>query len=283
MTDTLPPLLEPGELAPLPRPGVMLVHVAEAGAFHLAHLPGAILVEPRELVDGTPPAPGRLPDPARLQALFGRIGYRGDEHIVAYDDEGGGWAGRFLWTLDVIGHRRWSYLNGGIQAWHADGLPLETGPAAAITPTTPDLTLEPGPIAEVDDVLAAIDDPEQIIWDVRSAAEYRGEKSGARRAGHIPTALNMDWLLLMDPGRQMRLIEDLDERLSTLGLDPGKRVITHCQSHHRSGLSYLVGRLLGFREIRAYHGSWAEWGNRDDTPVVTGDAPGNPSDRHPRP
>ncbi len=283
MTDTLPPLLEPGDLAPLPRDGVMVVHVAEAGAFHLAHLPGAILVEPRELVDGTPPAPGRLPDPNRLQALFGRIGYRGDEHIVAYDDEGGGWAGRFLWTLDVIGHQRWSYLNGGIQAWHGEGLELDSGPGAAITPTTPDLTVHAGPIAELPDVLAAIDDPQQIIWDVRSAEEYRGEKSGARRAGHVPTAINQDWLQLMDPARQMRLIEDLETRLAAIGVDRSKRVITHCQTHHRSGLSYLVGRLLGFREIRAYHGSWAEWGNRDDTPVVSGDAPDGADDPHSRP
>lgn len=278
MTQTLPPLIEPEDLAPLPRAGVLLVHVAEAGAFHLAHLPGAVLVEPRELVDGTPPAPGRLPDVARLQALFGRIGYRGDQHVVAYDDEGGGWAGRFLWTLDVIGERRWSYLNGGIQAWQAAGLALESGPGPEPAPTRPALTLDPAPVAEIDDVLAAIDDPGQVIWDVRSAEEYRGEKSGAARAGHIPGAVNLDWLLLKDPSRQMRLAENLEAQLATLGIDAAKRVITHCQTHHRSGLSYLVGRLLGFPDIRAYHGSWSEWGNREDTPVVLGPEPGGPAD-----
>ena len=72
-------------------------------------------------------APGRLPDPAALEALFAAIGYGPDANIVAYDDEGGGWAGRFLWTLDCIGHRSWRYLNGGLQAWHAAGLQLDAG------------------------------------------------------------------------------------------------------------------------------------------------------------
>jgi len=74
----------------------------------------------------------------------------------------------------------------------------------------------------------------------------------------------------MDPARQLRLIEHLPELLAAHGISPEKQVITHCQTHHRSGLTYLAARLLGFPRIRAYHGSWGEWGNRDDTPVETG-------------
>jgi 3-mercaptopyruvate sulfurtransferase SseA len=75
--------------------------------------------------------------------------------------------------------------------------------------------------------------------------------------------------MLKDPDRATRLVESLPALLAEHGVDPTRPVITHCQSHHRSGLSYMVGRLLGFANIRAYHGSWGEWGNRDDLPIET--------------
>ena len=60
------------------------------------HIPGAVHISPAELISGTPPAVGKLPSVDRLERLFSRIGYEPGKHIVAYDDEGGGWAGRFI-------------------------------------------------------------------------------------------------------------------------------------------------------------------------------------------
>jgi len=248
---------------------LLLVHVAAPAAYSAGHIRGAVHVTPSELVAGTRPAPGRLPEREQLTTLFERIGYRPDLEIVAYDDEGGGWAGRFLWTLDVIGHANWRYLDGGVHAWIGAGLPLDTDPVDR-TPSDVRLEISPVPSASVDEILERLGDPELLIWDCRSAAEFRGEKSGSSRAGHIPGAVNLDWLDLMDRDRGLRLRSDLAALLAAHGIDRQRDIVTHCQTHHRSGLSYLVGRLLGFPRIRAYPGSWSEWGNRQDTPVVTG-------------
>ena len=110
------------------------------------------------------------------------------------------------------------------------------------------------------------DDPNQVIWDARSAEEYRGLKQASRHLGHIPGAVNLDWLDVQDPAQNFRIIDHLTELLTQKGISDKKGIITHCQTHHRSGLTYMLGRLLGL-PIRAYHGSWSEWGNRDDVPI----------------
>ena len=80
--------------------------------------------------------------------------------------------------------------------------------------------------------------------------------------------MNLDWLELMDRTRNLRLLPEaqLRQKLADIGIRPGNAIITHCQSHHRSGLTWLVAKALGF-PAQAYHASWGEWGNRDDTPV----------------
>lgn len=70
----------------------------------------------------------------------------------------------------------------------------------------------------------------------------------------------------MDPNNALRIRTDAREYLARKGLTADKRIITHCQSHHRSGFTYLVGKAVGLN-IRGYHGSWAEWGNHPTTPV----------------
>ena len=62
---------------------------------------------------------------AQLENIIRYLGIDTHSHLVIYDDEGGGWAGRFAWTLDLLGFQNWSYLNGGIVAWIKEGFVTE--------------------------------------------------------------------------------------------------------------------------------------------------------------
>lgn len=268
MTLALDLIIEPDDLeAVLGDDNLLIVDVCQPATYEQVHVPGAVHVRPGELVCGIPPATGKLPETAKLEALFSRIGYRPDQHIVVYDDEGGGWAGRFIWTLDLIGHTRYSYLNGGIHAWYKEGHPVETTPVTP-APTTVSLHLDMAARASLDDVLAGLGDDHVKVWDARSAEEYAGTKLSSARGGHIPGAVNLDWLHTMDPARNLRLLPlpQLQAMLDDLGIHKGDRIITHCQTHHRSGLTYLIAKALGYT-VQGYDGSWSEWGNLPDTPV----------------
>lgn len=262
-----PLVLEPSELASkLGDSGLLIIDLCNPQVYQQLHVPGAIHVHPQTTTAGTPPAPGKLPSLSQLETLFQSLGYTGQEHIVVYDDEGGGWAGRFIWILDTIGHQHYSYLNGGLHAWMKEGFPTEktiNQPA----PSSVNLTINDSVTASSDAIIEQIGNPLVGIWDARSPEEYRGEKVLAQRGGHIPGAVNFEWTRAMSPDNNFRIKENLLQELAAAGLTTDQNIITHCQTHHRSGFTYLVAKVLGFKQVQAYDGSWSEWGNLPHTPI----------------
>ena len=267
----LPLIISPEAFNALPsKDELLIVAVVQKAVFDAQHIPGSILVEPSELVSGIKPAVGKLPTKDRLESLFSRIGLSPDKHVIAYDDEGGGWAGRLIWTLDIIGHKNYSYLDGGQTAWLKMGFPLSNSATETLLPDSAvySVNIDESLLVSKEEVLASLGDKEAIVWDARAPEEFNGTKVTALRNGHIPGAKNLNWIDLQDSENDLRLkpLPLIEQQLAETGISDGKRIITHCQTHHRSGLTYLVGKALGY-DIKAYDGSWSEWGNDPETPV----------------
>ncbi|PMR73836.1 sulfurtransferase [Billgrantia endophytica] len=267
----LPLIVEPEQLAEhLDDPQLLIIDVPiKADSHGEGHVPGAVFLDFRKLMRGEGDVPCEVPATDALSHLFSSLGLTRDTHVVAYDDEGGGWAGRLLWTLELIGHTRYSYLNGGIHAWRHAGQPISTESRSPIPSDYEADILHPEVAIDRSEILERLGEKGFAVWDARSRAEYDGEKGDNRRLGHIPGAVNMEWTAAMDQERALRIRDyaELITELGALGLTPDMEVVTHCQSHHRSGFTWLVGKALGFEKMRGYAGSWKEWGNRDDTPI----------------
>ncbi len=267
----LPLIVEAEELDPqLGRDGLLVVDLSDDADHWAHHVAGAVHLDYARIVHPLPPAMGMMPPDDELGEVLGSVGISPETHVVAYDATGSGRASRLVWTLDAIGHGRASLVNGGLQAWLAAGLPTEAG----IGERHPVAYAVPGHTeAEADKayIFAHLGDPDVVLLDVRSPAEFAGADLRAARGGHIPGAANLDWACTTDPGRELRFKPDaaLRAMLEPLGVTPEKEIITYCQTHHRSAHTYTMLKALGYARIRGYAGSWSEWGNDPDVPIET--------------
>ena len=105
--------------------------------------------------------------------------------------------------------------------------------------------------------------------DCRTPAEFSGDDMRAARGGHIPGAVNFDWMLAVDRDRNFRFKapDEITATLLELGVTPDKEIITHCQTHHRSSHTYMDLKSLGYNKIKGYDGSWSDWGNDPNVPI----------------
>jgi len=254
--------------------------------------PGAAHLDYARLLLGQPPAPGKLPPVAQLEATLRALGLNAHHRVIAYDDAGNGRASRLLWTLEALGHTNFSLLNGGLAAWLGAGCPTESAAESTVesaaastaesthesTTAVDSINAPPGDftarlndtvIADKAFVLAALDNPDIQLLDARSPEEFNGLKSQSARRGRIPGAVNLNWLDTIDRANHLRFkpAPELEAMLAARGLERDRETITYCQTHHRSSHAFMMLRHLGFARVRGYPGSWSEWGNDPDTPI----------------
>ena len=248
--------------------------------YDTGHIPGAVKIDwHTELND---PVVRDYLDGDAFAALMSRKGIRREDTIVIYGDKSNWWAAYTLWVFTLFGHADVRLLNGGRDAWIAEGRELTKEVPVATPSEYPVVERRDDDIrAFKEDVLAHLGKP---LIDVRSPEEYSGERThmpaypeeGALRGGHIPTARSVPWAMAAQEDGRFKSHRDLVEvYLTTQGFAPGDDVITYCRIGERSSHTWFVMKyLLGFDNVKNYDGSWTEWGSAVRVPIVTGDQPG---------
>jgi thiosulfate/3-mercaptopyruvate sulfurtransferase len=250
-------------------PRVRLVEVdVNATAYDEGHIPGAALWNVyRDLKDSD----YRLRDSAGAEALLARTGIEPSSTVVFY-----GYAPALaFWLMKRYSHADVRVLDYARGAWVNDGRPW-----TADRPIPPHPT--PYPVADPDarigadysTVRSAIGRKSTTILDVRSLAEFRGERfwpSGAPepsgRAGHIPSAIHLPVDDISDERGRFRSADELRAQFAP-ATSRGGDLITYCAIGGRAATAWFVlTYLLGHGDVRVYEGSWAEWGRTLAAPV----------------
>jgi len=270
MTLDTPWVIEADDLdAILNKPDTCVIDLSSPERYQFEHIPTAISLDYSSIVKNTPPILGLIPDATEFERALSERGISPDSYIVAYDSEGSGKAARLLWTLEIAGHKKMSLLNGGINAWKKQNKPTTTKIPEIIQSIYKLSFHNQEGVADAEEILTQLVDAKTCVLDVRSKDEYLGKDIRAKRPGHIPGAVNLDWIELKDKNNPLHLKpeNELQQMLETIGITKEKNIITHCQSHHRSALMYVTLKSLGFEKVKGYPGSWSDWANRDDTPI----------------
>lgn len=233
-----------------------------------SHIPGAVYVDlERDLSQF--PGPGRHPLPERrvFAERMGALGI-GDRHtVVAYDDRSGAVASRLWWMLRDIGHPDVAVLDGGLQAWLAEGRAV----TAIVPHHQPEiLAVGPGPTRSIDRDGVAERLDGLVLLDARAPERYRGETEPIDPvAGHIPGARNAP--LEGNLGADGRFLspDELAARYRNLGAD-GDNVVVYCGSGVTACHDALAMVVAGLPEPTLYPGSWSDWSTAG-MPVATGE------------
>ena len=244
---------------------------AEEEIFAEGHIPGAQFFDVASgkgvLSDPAGRYPWTWPPAAQVEEVMGRFGIANGSVVVLYAatprpgiDFGAMWCTRAWWILHHHGVDC-AILNGGLEAWRAEGRPLSKE-TVSFPPANFSARPAEGVVADRDRVRAAIERNSACIIDALPGASYRGEgeaRYGARK-GHIQNALNVPYGDLVDPETQrFASLDKAAEVFAAAGIDPAQPAITYCGGGIAATLDAFFLHRLGNRAVSVYDASLMEW------------------------
>ena len=207
-------------------PNLRIVDCDTRDAYRRAHIPGAVF--PSDTFLKNPEDRRFVMKPDQFAAEMKSLGIDDDTLVIAYD-QASNTASRLWWALNYYGHTNVKVLNGSWLQWFAEGRPVSLKSESHTTdkPFTP--RADESLYATAEYVMSKLDDPNVVIWDVRSDGEWDGTVTrGNKRQGHMPGAKHLEWThnYEQDEIKRWKSADALLQQLEACGITPEKEVIT---------------------------------------------------------
>lgn len=240
---------------------------SEQTEFEAGHIPGAQWA-PYNLFRGPKENPGALVSADKLTQVLRSVGVLADRPVVIVyqgkDQTDFGSAARVYWTLKSSGVSDLAILNGGVNAWTAAGLPLDSGKPTPVEPSAFTVSFSDEWLATTADVQAIVagSQPGELI-DARPESFWAGnaKHAGAARPGTLPQSryfTHSNWFGTDKPA----LIEA--EQAASLaaegGFQDGDHLVSFCNTGHWAATNWFaLSELAGIEGVRLYPDSVVGW------------------------
>lgn len=242
------------------------------------HIPNSIRM-PTEAIKGTRLGVPEMLIVKDLLQFLEENGISQDHHvvIVGRGDRLPGTT-RVFWALELLGHKKASILDGGVEKWQVEKRPWVTE-VPRFPKTSYKVDLKRDLLATGDEVAGYVGSFKElniVVVDCRRPDEFQGAtmSRASQKLGRIPGAINIVFpkILTGENYKEFRSAEDIKNVLNSEGITPDKNVFFSCVSGCFGTVLYFGARLLDFQKAAVYDGGWIEW-SRKDYPVEGGSDP----------
>ncbi|WP_416770868.1 sulfurtransferase [Pseudomonas sp. RHF3.3-3] len=214
-----------------------------------------------------------LPEPAALVERLQAWGISADSEIALYDDGPGMYAARAWWLLAWLGKRDGVFLlDGGLNAWHAAGLPLSLNPPPSGRGTFSG-SADPSLLITAEQLQQRLGQPSMTLLDARALPRFRGEVEPIDPvAGHIPGAQCAAFNDNLGADGRFLPADQLKQRFAAqLGDRPVQELVAYCGSGVTACHNLFALSLAGYPLATLYPGSWSEWITDPQRAIAIGD------------
>ncbi len=253
--------------------GVPYIAVPGRYTFEAGHVPGADFLDLQgEFSQANIELHFMMPATAQLEAAFGRHGIGADSPVVLYSIGTAMWATRFWWMLKSLGYDNVAVLDGGLDAWKAEGRAIETGPAKGYPPASFTAKPRAGYFVDKHETLRASTDRNTVVVNALNPQLYRGlEPSRYGRAGRIPGSVNVSAATLYDPATKAFVpLAEAEAKFAAQGVTKDKRVVAYCGGGISATIDLFLLHRLGYDNLTLYDASMGEWAKDESLPIETG-------------